>query len=111
VTITVAVPTGTSFVSADNGGTHAGGVVTWSLGNLNPGDTGEVHVTLTIDDTMSSLEITAGMTCAEGLYSTDSCTSSVTEPPTIPVLDDTGMVLFILLLAAGAVLSIRSRHV
>ena len=108
-TVTVAVPTGTSFVSADSGGTLAGGVVTWSLGDLNPGDTGEVHVTLTMDDTMSSLEITAGMTCDEGLYSTDSCTSPVTEPPTIPALDETGMVLFVLLLASGAVLSIRHR--
>jgi len=70
---------------------------------------GEVHVTLSIDDTMSSLEIAAGMTCDEGLNSTDSCPSPVTEPPTIPVLDETGMVLFVLLLASGAVLSIRRR--
>lgn len=110
VMITVAVPTGTSFVSADSGGTCAGGVITWSLGNLNPGDTGEVHVTLTIDDSISSLEIAAGMTCDEGLNSTDSCTSSVTEPPTIPALDETGMALLVLLLAAVAVLTIRRRY-
>jgi uncharacterized repeat protein (TIGR01451 family) len=36
--VTMALPTGVTFVSATGGGTHAGGVVTWNLGALAPAD-------------------------------------------------------------------------
>lgn len=43
------LPTGASFVSATDGGTEAGGVVTWSLGNVGRGETGTVSVTVRFD--------------------------------------------------------------
>ncbi|HEU4733664.1 MAG TPA: OmpA family protein [Kofleriaceae bacterium] len=47
-TITDALPPGTTFAAADRGGTSAGGVVTWSLGNLAPGASGSVTVTVDV---------------------------------------------------------------
>jgi len=44
-TITDRIPAGSSFVSANNGGTNAAGTVTWNLGNLAIGATGSVTVT------------------------------------------------------------------
>lgn len=62
------VPTGTTFLSASAGGIESGGVVTWSLGNLSPGDAGQVTMTLRVDDPLlTSLTINSEMTCAEGL--------------------------------------------
>ena len=107
VAITVDIPAGTSFVSADNGGISAGGVITWSIGDLNPGDSGEVHFTLSIDTTMASVEIIAGMTCDEGLYCNSTCASTVTQA--IPALEKTGLTALLLLLAASAILVIRRR--
>ena len=46
VSITDAVPAGTSFVSASGGGTLAAGTVTWSIGDLAPG--ANVSRTLTV---------------------------------------------------------------
>jgi uncharacterized repeat protein (TIGR01451 family) len=40
------LPTGATFVSADNGGTAAGGTVTWNLGNMKPGDMRTVSCTI-----------------------------------------------------------------
>ena len=92
VTITVPVPTGTSFVSASNGGTYANGLITWSLGDLAPGDAGQVTFTLNIDDQMTSLSVSAEITCDEGLRynSTTECgllapTPQPPEPPGEPV--------------------------
>lgn len=41
VVIKDTLPTGTSFVSASNGGTLVNGVVTWNIGTLNAGVTGQ----------------------------------------------------------------------
>ncbi|TFH43053.1 MAG: DUF11 domain-containing protein [ANME-2 cluster archaeon] len=49
VVITDDIPAGTTFVSADNGGTHSAGVVTWNIGSLAQGATGTVTVTVTVD--------------------------------------------------------------
>src|SRR5207249_4674084 len=38
VTVADPLPAGTSFVSADHGGTNTAGTVNWSLGDMNPGD-------------------------------------------------------------------------
>ena len=46
--ITDNVPTDTTFVSADNGGTETAGVVTWDLGSANPGDSGSVTMTVNV---------------------------------------------------------------
>lgn len=45
-----ALPAGTSFVSASNGGSYSGGVVTWDLGNLSDDEEGTVTVTVTLAD-------------------------------------------------------------
>jgi uncharacterized repeat protein (TIGR01451 family) len=42
LTITDTLPAGTSFVSAGQGGTHAGGVVTWNIGTTIPAQPGTV---------------------------------------------------------------------
>lgn len=42
--LTDALPTGTSFVTASHGGVHSNGVVTWSLGTLDPKASGSVTV-------------------------------------------------------------------
>ena len=40
------LPAGAVFVSASNGGSESGGVVSWSLGDVDPGVSGTVQVTL-----------------------------------------------------------------
>lgn len=47
-TISDTLPEGTTFASASNGGSDAGhaGTVTWNLGNLKPGASGDVMVTV-----------------------------------------------------------------
>ena len=45
------IPAGTEFVSASNGGTFAGGLITWTdLPNLDPGATQDLTVTLNVVD-------------------------------------------------------------
>lgn len=50
MTITDKVPTGTEFVSADNDGAlnKESGIVTWTLNKVQPGDTGEVTMTVKV---------------------------------------------------------------
>jgi len=43
------IPPHTTFVSATGGGTESGGVVTWNLGTLNPGDSDTVEVVVRVD--------------------------------------------------------------
>ena len=43
------VPPGLTFVSATDGGSLLGGVVTWNLGTLLPGDIGERRATFAVD--------------------------------------------------------------
>jgi uncharacterized repeat protein (TIGR01451 family) len=50
VTITDAVPANTSFVSATDGGTLSGGVVTWNIGDLGPGGSHTVVLTVKVDN-------------------------------------------------------------
>jgi uncharacterized repeat protein (TIGR01451 family) len=38
------LPPGVTFVSASGGGAHANGVVTWELGNLGPGASGDLEI-------------------------------------------------------------------
>jgi uncharacterized repeat protein (TIGR01451 family) len=42
------IPTGSTFVSASSPGTFSGGVVTWALGSLGSGTSGEVTFTVTL---------------------------------------------------------------
>jgi len=105
VIITVPLPAGTSFLNADNGGTLAGGKITWVPGNLNPGDTGNLHFTLSINNNMTSLPVVSEMDCLEGLHSTSTCTASVTQ--SVPALGETGLMALFLILATAAILIMR----
>jgi uncharacterized repeat protein (TIGR01451 family) len=49
VVIADTLPTGFSFVTASNGGTHAGGAVTWNIGTVAAGASGSVTLTLQAD--------------------------------------------------------------
>ena len=56
VVIRDTVPTGTTFVSATNGGTLSGGVVTWNVGTVNAGVTGQtVSFTVQVNATSGSV--------------------------------------------------------
>ena len=48
------LPTGTSFVSASNGGSLAGNTVTWNLGTLPAGSNGQQEVLLQVDPAAAS---------------------------------------------------------
>ena len=58
VTVTDAVPAGTEFVSADNGGVYANGTVTWSIADVASGTEGSVSfkVRVTINAVGNSIE-------------------------------------------------------
>jgi hypothetical protein len=65
VVLTAAVPTGTTFVRASDGGTESDGIITWYLGDLAPGNSGQVTFTLLVETTQ--LTIQSEISCAEGL--------------------------------------------
>ena len=65
VTITDNIPAEMAYVTSDNGGQEADGVVTWSLGTLEVGQTAEVTVTLR-GESVGEVINTASVTSAEG---------------------------------------------
>ena len=68
VTITDKVPTGTEFVSADNGGAldEESGIVTWTLNEVQPGATGEVTMTVkVVSGAETTVENTASVQIGE----------------------------------------------
>jgi hypothetical protein len=67
VVLTSPVPAGTIFVGASDGGTKSGGVVTWHLGNLAPGDTGQVTFTVRPEEATESLPVSSQIVAAEGV--------------------------------------------
>ncbi len=89
VTITDAVPAGTTFVSATGGGTESGGVVTWNLGTLLPPASGSVQMTVLVDATLTTGTIihnTAVISGRGGDTPPGDEDSSTTEVIGIPVL-------------------------
>ena len=60
VVINDTLPAGTTFVSATSGGTAAGGVMSWTIGNLNAGIIGQT-VSFTVTATATSGTITNGV--------------------------------------------------
>ena len=49
VVIADVLPQGTTFLPPSSGGTEAGGVVTWNVGDLGPGQSGIVQLTVLVD--------------------------------------------------------------
>ncbi|MFN2226874.1 MAG: PEP-CTERM sorting domain-containing protein [Anaerolineae bacterium] len=93
VVLTVGVPAGTQFVSASDGGTEAGGLITWALGDLPPGTAGQVTFTVLVGSSLTEVTLDTEMSSAEGLrfLSSDVCpvlqptpTRRPTRPPATP---------------------------
>ena len=58
VTITDNVPTGTEFVSAENGGTESNGTITWTIENAGPNATGTVSFQVRVLDAAGGNDVT-----------------------------------------------------
>lgn len=85
--ITDVVPTGSTFASAANGGTQAGGTVTWNIGTVAPGATGSVSfvVDVAADATLSNqatMAYRAWQTPRTALSNTTSTIRDATAPDT-----------------------------
>ena len=75
------LPSGVTFVSADGGGRYSGGQVTWSLGNLAPGATQSVTVTLNAAEIGKLLNrVVAKALCAEAQAS---CETTIKGIPAV----------------------------
>jgi uncharacterized repeat protein (TIGR01451 family) len=90
VAITDAVPANTTFVSATGGGTLAAGVVTWNLGNLAPGASGSVTLTVQAASPLANGTVitngTYAIDCAETApVSGAAVTTTVTSAPILSV--------------------------
>jgi hypothetical protein len=86
VVLTAVVPPGTTFVSASNGGSQSGGIITWELGDLAPGADGQVTFTLHVGAGATSLTVVSTISCAEGLNykATNECPLNQAAPPIVP---------------------------
>ncbi len=91
--VSATVPAGTDFVSADNGGTNAGGKVTWNVGTLNAKDARTLSFVVK-SKTAGTLQTTATATCGCAAAVTDTCSTGVKGVPDIGtnISDDTGVV-------------------
>jgi len=78
------VPAGTQFLSASDGGTMSEGLITWQLGSLAPGTTGQVTFTALLADDVTSITLDSEMTSAEGLRFLSSDVCSVQQPSPTP---------------------------
>lgn len=66
ITVTDEVPEGTEFVGASEGGEHKDGIVTWSLGEQDPGASGTVTLTVKVaNDAKSTVENQASITIGD----------------------------------------------
>ena len=86
--ITDVIPTNTSFVSADNGGTFAAGTVTWNLGTKAPGSNGTVSVTVLVSPNATSQTIltnTGSFDTDQNLPVTDTVTTTVLVPQVLGI--------------------------
>ncbi|MFD2035060.1 gliding motility-associated C-terminal domain-containing protein, partial [Belliella marina] len=77
VTVTDVLPSGTGFVSADNGGTEAGGTVIWNLGTLAAGESVTVNLVLStspslaVGTSISNIAVVESPTDPEGPKESD----------------------------------------
>lgn len=62
------IPRQTSFVSASNGGSHAGGVITWRISSLGPGKAANLEATVTANEAGRAVnKAMAKATCADAV--------------------------------------------
>src|ERR1051325_6351693 len=84
VSVSDPLPAGTSFVSADNGGTNNAGTVTWNLGDLGLTST-TVHLTVQVDPArLASLSNTATVSSTTSDTNNHNNTANATTPGNNP---------------------------
>jgi uncharacterized repeat protein (TIGR01451 family) len=77
VTMKASLPTGTVFVSANGGGTHSAGVVTWNLGTVGAGKSGERNFTVRVStDVANGTVLTARVIAEDTLEPQDTARAS-----------------------------------
>ncbi|KRC61590.1 hypothetical protein ASE14_12160 [Agromyces sp. Root81] len=82
-TITDTIPAGTEFVSASNGGTFAGGVVTWSL-DVAAAASADVTVTVRVlDAAADSIVNTAAASVADPAFPTETLTGTGSDTDSV----------------------------
>ena len=87
------VPTGTTFVSATGGGTESGGIVTWNIGSLNGGTTGQtVQMVVTVNSgtTIINTNYTIQSTETASPIVGANVGTTVTSPPSYTVSTSSG---------------------
>lgn len=89
VMLAVGVPAGTTFVSASGGGTEAGGVISWDLGELGPGDAGQVTFTIQVGASLASVEVGSEIASVEGLRYQSQNVCPAQEPTATPTATPT----------------------
>ena len=77
VSITDPIPAGTTFVSADSGGTRSVGTVTWNLGDVTSGSSSTVHLTVHVNASR-----TAGLSNTATVATTTTDTNSANDSAT-----------------------------
>jgi uncharacterized repeat protein (TIGR01451 family) len=92
VTLKDALPSGTTFVSADSSGAYASGSVTWTVGSLAPGSSSTVHLTVAVDKHTANNAVipdTVRVSCGEGATGTGTGTTMVkARTPGVVVFTD-----------------------
>ncbi len=83
-TVADQIPTGMTFVSAGQGGTHANGLVTWDLTGLAPGATMMLEVRMTADEFGTTLNNWAEITSDSGDDSDSTPDTDTGNGPTQP---------------------------
>jgi uncharacterized repeat protein (TIGR01451 family) len=111
VVISDTVPAGTTFVSATNGGTLGSGVVTWTIGTVAAGATGQT-VSFTVNVTASSGTVTNGTYQIQAGTQppvTGTAVDTAVQAPAaaVPALTPLGLAALVLLLAVVTVAVLR----
>ncbi|MDI6791778.1 MAG: right-handed parallel beta-helix repeat-containing protein, partial [bacterium] len=89
VVITDTIPTNTTFVSA-HGGSESGGVFTWNIGALDANDSGQVTLTVVVNDTLpyGTTNIVNIATIVDDGSDSDSTNNSGTDTDTVVAQPD-----------------------
>jgi uncharacterized repeat protein (TIGR01451 family) len=96
VLISDALPAGTDFVSATGGGAFASGVVTWSIGTLNAGVTGQtVSFTVMVSATSGGIDNAAYSIQASGVSPVSGAATSTTVIPATTPSSTQGIVVVV----------------